>query len=146
MRDVQTLASTLLPGLLLGGVTLLGSLSLASCDFEEGAPGARGFCGAATGQPLCAEAQVESADDACAKLVDCAAIPVSPPDGVDDPNSYFTYSTCIRRIEGYSDHRQFIALTCIEAATCAQLQFVNGPEAPRNRSENMPSCLEYGDQ
>lgn len=142
MREVPFMTQSLLCAGILLGV----SLGTAACDFEEGAPGARGFCGASTGQPLCEDESIEDAADACAKLVECASIPVSPPDGVDNPNDFFTYSTCVARIEGYPEHRQFVAVACIAASTCDQLRFVNGPNAPRNRSSDMPACLEYGDQ
>ncbi len=116
-------------------------LFISGCSFDGAAPGVRGQCATAIGEPLCEDTPIETADDACWKLVGCGSIPVAN----EEEENYFDYSNCIDRIEGLSAHRQALSLACIEASTCDQLRFDNGPNRPGNSSEAMPPCLEYGD-
>ena len=123
------------------GVLLVLSLSIHGCSFDGASPGVRGQCATAIGEPLCVDMPIETADGACWKLVGCGSIPVAN----EEDENYFDYSNCIDRIEGLSAHRHAISLACIEASTCDQLRFDNGPTRPGNSSESMPPCLEYGD-
>ncbi len=124
----------------------LAIVTLSACSFDGTEPGTTGLCATSVGQPLCEQPPIERSQEACAKLVDCGSIPVAPPDDVDNPGSYFTYSTCVDRLDALDSHRQSIAFHCIATSTCDELRFRGGPEEPRNNPSNMPPCLEYGDQ
>lgn len=103
----------------------------ASCD---GIDGTRGPC-AAGGQiledPSC-EA-VETIEDACWKLVQCAVIPLDSDEG--GPRDW---GSCVDRLEDMRDHNRDLALACVDAASCDQL-IVN--DSPNNPYE-WPDCLE----
>jgi len=126
-------------GLCAVALSFLGSV--AACNFDAAAPGVRGQCATAVGDPLCEEEAIESASDAWWKLVQCGSIPVANP----ADENFFDYGNCIARFESLSEHRSALSMACIEASTCDQLRFENGPDRPRNSSESMPPCLEYGD-
>jgi hypothetical protein len=117
-------------------------LPLLACSFEEAAPGVRGQCAAAVGEPVCAEEAIENGEDACWKLVECGSIPVSSPEDED----FFDQPTCERYFEILSEHRYNLALACVAASTCDQLRFPDGQDTPSTNPERMPACLEYGDQ
>lgn len=114
---------------------------LGACDFEAASPGVRGRCATAIGEPLCEDEAIETSADACWKLVQCGSIPVA---NLEDEN-FFDYANCITRFDEIGAHRSEVSMACIEASTCDQLRFDNGPDQPRNDSQGMPPCLEYGD-
>ena len=114
---------------------------LGGCEFETAAPGVRGQCATAVGEPLCQENAIESAADACWKLVQCGSIPVAN----QEEENFFDYGNCVSRFDRLSEHRANLSMACIEVSTCDQLRFDNGPDRPGNYSEAMPPCLEYGD-
>ncbi len=119
----------------------IGACSFGACSFDGAAPGVRGQCATAIGEPLCKDTPIETAADACWKLVQCGSIPVAN----EEEENYFDYSNCLDRVEGLSDHRYALSIACVAASTCDQLRFDNGPNQPGNYSEAMPACLEYGD-
>ncbi len=121
-------------------VALVALPLLGGCDYEGAAPGVRGQCAAASGEPLCVSS-VETPEDACWKLVECGSIPVAN----EEEQNFFDYANCLNRFDAIGEHRSALSMACIEASTCDQLRFENGPNQPRNNSEGMPACLEYGD-
>lgn len=114
---------------------------LVACDFDGAAPGVRGQCATAVGDPICDNVPIESSSDACWKLVQCGSIPVASAEDRDD----FDYARCLARFDSIGDHRAEVSMACIEASTCDQLRFEGGRDTPRPNSESMPPCLEYGD-
>lgn len=89
----------------------LAATALASCDGELGV---RGPCATPTGSiEGCVPQAIETADDACWKLVDCGVLRVNS-DGYD-------WADCVERIEEYPAERQQLTLSCIEAASCVEL-------------------------
>ena len=112
-----------------------------ACDFEGSAPGVRGQCATAIGEPLCESEEIESSSDACWKLVQCGSIPVASP----EDENYFDYGNCLARFDAIGDHRSEVSMACIAASTCDQLRFEGGSNTPRTNSESLPPCLEYGD-
>lgn len=117
---------------------------LLACDPSGSTPGLRGPCSTPSGEPLgCDEQPIETAEDACWKLVSCGAIPVANPD--DDPDCCFDYTRCIDELGELEQLGHDFALACIEGATCDQLRWRGSPDRPtRNRAE-MPACLQHGD-
>jgi hypothetical protein len=117
---------------------------LTSCDPDDaGEPGLRGECAAPGGQALtCPGAPLEDSEDACWKLVECGAIPVSHPEG-----RILDWGRCVRQIDRLPAQRYDVAMTCLELSSCDQLRFGGSPDAPDgNNSMQMPPCLEYGDR
>ena len=91
--------------------------ALASCDGELGV---RGPCATPTGSLAgCEPERIETADDACWKLVECGVIPLTDGDTSDDDNS--GWGECIEDIERLAAERQQIVLRCVQAATCNDL-------------------------
>ena len=112
-----------------------------ACGFDGAAPGVRGECATAIGEPLCEEAAIETSADACWKLVQCGSIPLAN----QEEENFFDYANCLDRFDRIGAHRSELSMACIAASTCDQLRFENGPNRPGNSSEAMPPCLEYGD-
>lgn len=118
-------------------------LPLLACSFEEAAPGVRGHCATATGDPVCPREAVDNGEDACWKLVECAAIPLASPEDED----YFDQPFCLEFFERLSDARYDLAVACVSASTCDQLQFRNSPDGTGQfDNEGRPSCLIYGEE
>lgn len=113
-----------------------------ACSFDDSAPGLRDQCATTVGQPFCLVDPIESAEDACWRLVSCGSIPVASP----EDQNYFDQPTCEAFLQRVSNHRFQIALACIETSTCDQLRFRDGSSHPSTNQERMPLCLEYGDQ
>jgi hypothetical protein len=103
----------------------------AGCDYEGPKPGVQGICSMAAGTPLgCDDAPIETADQACSKLVACNVIPVDDP----NPDGAFDYPDCIDAINSLEDFRFDFTLACIEASSCDELN-----------STGPPLCFEHGD-
>lgn len=122
----------------------LALVPLLACGFDDAAPGVRGQCATAIGDPVCASEAIETGVDACRKLVECGSIPVVEP--VPEDNRFFDQPECERFFERLSEHRFNLAVACMAAATCDQLRFVGGPDRPSDDPVDMPACLQYGDQ
>lgn len=127
----------------LTAIAITGLMLMYACAPDGAAPGVRGLCAAATGEPLCQETPIESPEDACTKLLECGSIPVA--NSEDNPNC-FDYARCLRHFERLDDHRYDVSLGCVEISTCDQLRFPGGPDCPNPNDPQMPPCLEYGDQ
>jgi len=101
---------------------------LSACDHDGVLDGTRGPC-AAGGQVLGDCPVVETAEDACWKLVQCAVLPV---DDEQDPYRR-DWGTCVDRIEEMRALDAEVAIACVDAASCDQLA----------TGDEWPDCLEY---
>ena len=107
----------------------LAATALASCDGELGI---RGPCATPTGSLVgCEPERIETAGDACWKLVECGVIPLQNPPEDDNVRGW---TECIRDIEDLPAEREQLVLTCVEAATCIDL-LTNA--APLRYDENL---------
>ena len=83
---------------------------------EDNQPPLTGDCAHAGGTLLgCDFGPIESAEEACDKLLECGAI-VLVSSGYPDRND------CLREIGGLPDERQALALACIQASSCDTLR------------------------
>src|SRR5438270_8528137 len=103
-------------------------LALAACGAgDDTTDGARGQCAEGGTLTACPEAD-RTAEGACWRLVDCAAIPLH----VDDPNA-FDWDNCVDGIQSLTADRERLVIDCIAASSCDALK-----AAPR-------TCLLLGD-
>ena len=104
------------------GWTSLVFIALVACSAgDDTADGTRGQCG--EGGELNNEgchANPQTPWDACWRMVDCGAIPVTRPNEFD-----FDYDRCVTRIEERLDAAQRLVIACIGASTCDQLRLEN---------------------
>jgi hypothetical protein len=113
--------------------SLVAALLLVACDGVDPADGSRSPCAAGghvLGEASCGS--VDTAEDACWKLVGCGVMPIDDPDGRD-------WGDCVDRIEGLDAATQDVAIACVRLASCEQLIARGGPDAPWE----WPDCLEY---
>jgi len=110
------------------------ALAASGCDDNEIVDGTRGVC-AEGGQILVDCPPVESAEDACWKLVQCGALPL---DDERDPGQE-DWGSCVARIERMRELDADVAVACVDAASCDQLATRNAPSDPFE----WPDCLEY---
>jgi hypothetical protein len=79
---------------------------------EDPQPPLTGDCAHAGGTLLgCDSGPIETAEDACAKLLACGAIALISSD-------YPDRNDCLRAIGGMPDESQALALACIDASSC----------------------------
>jgi hypothetical protein len=113
--------------------------ALAACDYDSGTHGVRSACAEPGGAGLdCEPLPIETAEDACWKLVECGAIAL-------EAEGRFDWDRCVSHVRGLPSYRQDFALACIEGARCDELLFAGSPNPSRNPS-NFPPCLQHGDQ
>ena len=106
-------------------------LLLAACNAgDDTTDGARGLCAEGGALNQCPEPP-KTPQDACWKLVDCAAIPL-------DTMNNFDWGDCVNGIERLTDDRQRLVIDCIAASSCDALK----PD-PQN---GQIACLLLGDQ
>ncbi len=79
----------------------------------------------------CEPVALAGAEEACWRLVQCGAVPVTNPES--DPSCCFDWATCVNRIESLPDEQFELALACIEASQCDEL---------KGESGELPRCLE----
>ena len=106
-------------------------LLLAACNAgDDTTDGARGLCAEGGALNQCPDPP-KTAQGACWKLVDCAAIPL-------DAMNNFDWGDCVNGIERLTDDRQRLVIDCIAASSCDALK----PD-PQN---GQFACLLLGDQ
>lgn len=116
------------------------ALALAGCDFDDGTHGLRATCAEPSGSALdCERPAIETAEDACWKMVACGAIPI-------DESGSFDWPRCVSYIRGLESFRRDFSLACVEHAPCHELVFSGSPDSPSRNPENFPACLQHGDQ
>ena len=129
---------------LLAATATLG-LGLGGCEDDVPLQGARTPCSHAGGSGLeCVSEPIETAEDACWRLVDCGVIPLDEPDP--DRNWVLDWERCLRTVAGMGEFQQTLVLRCVESSTCDQLKADSSPNAPSGGEEALPICLQYGDQ
>jgi hypothetical protein len=95
---------------------LVGCLAwLAACGADELTPGHREPC-AYPGGPLtgCEPAALETAEDACFRLVDCGVISIE--------SNAFDWPACVARLDELAADRLALVARCVETASCDDLQ------------------------
>ena len=111
-------------------------LSLCSCSAgDDTSTGAHAKCSEGGAINDC-DIDVVTAQDACWKLVDCGAIPVSS-----DNNNVFDWGACVDRIETFIDVGEQLAIDCVGASSCDALRVEGSPDQP---DANQISCLHLG--
>jgi len=106
-------------------------LLLAACNAgDDTTDGARALCAEGGALNTCSEPP-HTAEGACWKLVDCAAIPLDTMNGID-------WGGCVDGIMGLTDDRQRLVIDCVVASSCDALK-------PDPQS-GVISCLALGDQ
>ena len=115
------------------------SAAASACDSVGSADGTRGRCASPAGELLgCEAGPIETPEDACFRLVDCAAIPIQSAEGQDN----LDWGDCIDILDGFSPERFDYAVACIAASSCDELRPNGGPATPYER----PLCLQHGGQ
>ena len=97
--------------------------------------GTRGQCAEGGTLNQCPEAE-RTAEGACWRLVDCAAIPLHA-----DPDYVFDWDTCVNDLEQLTADRERLVIDCIAASTCDQLVVDGSPDRPN--TDHM-QCLQLG--
>ena len=106
-------------------------LLFAACNAgDDTTDGARALCAEGGALDSCPDAP-RTPEDACWKLVDCAAIPLDTMNG-------FDWGRCVDGVMGLTDDRQRLVIDCIAASTCDALK-------PDPQS-GVIACLALGDQ
>ena len=120
--------------------TVAVALACLGCGDDEAQQGTRDRCAVGAGTLLeCQPTAIDTAEQACWRLVECAVIPLEHPDALD-------WRRCVGRIEGFADYRRRFALTCVEHASCDDLKVPRSPTNPSRSDDSLPSCLQFGDQ
>jgi hypothetical protein len=99
--------------------------------------GTRGQCAEGGELNACPEAE-RTAEGACWRLVDCAAIPLHS-----DNDNVFDWDNCANDIERLTDDRQRLVIDCIAASTCDGLKVDGSPQQP---DTSQMHCLHFGGQ
>ncbi len=107
---------------------------VAACQTADGT---RGQCGEGGTLEQCPESE-RTAEGACWRLVNCAAIPLKS----DDQNR-FDWDNCVRTIDTYTSDRERLVIDCIAASSCDSLKVNGSPDDP---DTNSMACLALGDQ
>ena len=111
-------------------------LSLCACSAgDDTSTGAHAKCSEGGAINSC-DTDVVTAQDACWKLVDCGAIPVSS-----DKDGRFDWGACVDTIEGTIDVGQQLTIACIGASSCDALKVEGSPDQP---NPHQISCLNLG--
>ena len=78
---------------------------------------------------------VRTPEDACWRLVDCGAIPLS------STTNKFTWGKCIDAIEGQDAAAEQLIIACIAQSSCDALKV---PGSPDDADPNDIVCLHFG--
>jgi hypothetical protein len=110
--------------------------SLGGCGAgDDTTDGTRGQCAEGGALNTCPESE-RTAEGACWRLVDCAAIPLHS----DDPN-VFDWDNCVDGIQQLTTDRERLIVDCIAASSCDALKVDGSPRTPD--TGQMP-CLQLG--
>jgi hypothetical protein len=123
-----------------GLIIALAVCAAAGCDDQGSKAGVRGEC-AFSGGPLeqCDRVELLSQEDACWRLVECGAIPVSNPE--DEPDCCFDWAHCVSYMQALPDPAFEQSLSCLEVAPCDSLKWNGSPNRP---NDELPPCLDQG--
>ena len=115
-------------------------LVAAACDGDGAIQGHRGPCATPTGAFVgCETEPLETAEDACWRLVDCGVIPL---ERNEENQGTFDWRDCVFTIEELPSQRENFVIQCIGVSSCDDLQLPNSPRTPR---EDELLCLAFGD-
>jgi len=104
---------------------VLAILACGACGAgDDTVQGDRGQCASGGALNQCAPAE-QTAEGACWRMVDCAAIPLSS-----NNNNRFDWGNCVDAIEGAPDDSQRVIVTCIAASQCDALKVDGSPDDP----------------
>jgi len=78
---------------------------------------------------------IETAEDACFRLVHCGAIPLQS-----DEDYVFDWDHCVSDVDRLPEYRYDLALSCIQNSSCDQLK----DDSLRN--PDRPPCIDFGSQ
>ena len=115
----------------------LAALCLIACGGDDTVEGAHGQCAFGGELNDCPDAE-RTAEGACWRLVDCAAIPISH----DTDNDRFDWGACIDFLDGHTADRRRLMINCVAASICDELRVDGSPDDP-NPFEIR--CLRIGD-
>ncbi|MFT3700701.1 MAG: hypothetical protein QM831_46580 [Kofleriaceae bacterium] len=115
---------------------LLFVLTAACGAGDDTATGSHSRCAEGGAINDCTDA-VETPEDACWRLVDCAAIPVKS----GDKDNHFDWGACVDRIEQAIDVEQNLIVDCIAASSCDALK---APGSPDNPDVGQMACFQLG--
>jgi hypothetical protein len=122
------------------GAVAAALLALAvGCRGSGPEPGVRDTCGAPGGPVgVCTADEIDSAEDACWKMVECGALAVARPDDQGDCG-FCDWASCVAYVDALSDDQFELALDCVAAAPCDELKGPGSPDDP-----DPPPCLAQG--
>ncbi len=115
---------------------MLAAICAVGCGGDEVVEGAHGQCAFGGELNDCPDS-ARTAEGACWRLVDCAAIPLS---NDEDPNG-FDWGVCVDYLESRVAERQRLMINCIAASTCDELRVGGSPDDP-NRDDLR--CIRIG--
>jgi hypothetical protein len=107
----------------------------AGCDGDKAVDGARGACAEGGVIGGCVSAVVTS-EDACDRLVACAAIPRDA-----EQDNGFDWGRCVDRLQSLTPTQERFAISCVGASSCDDLKTEGSPAQP-----GRIFCLEFGDR
>ena len=111
-------------------------IALVACGAgDDTTDGTRGQCAEGGALNACPEAE-RTAEGACWRLVDCAAIPLHS----DDMN-VFDWDNCVDDLQQLTSDRERLVVDCIAASSCDSLK-VDG--SPRTPDPTQMHCLRLG--
>lgn len=117
-------------------MTFGGVAGLAACGADDDTTGGtRGECALGGALTDCPDAE-RTAEAACWRLVDCAAISLES-----DNENRFTWPRCVDLLERQTADRQRLAINCIAASSCDELRVEDSPTRP---DPNAMHCLRFG--
>lgn len=122
-------------------LSLVCALALAACNVDGAVHGVRDECAEPSGAALgygCEQPPIETPEDVCWRLVRCGVIPV-------EQNDRFDWGDCVAEVEAMFEERFRAVAACVEVSTCDELLSGNSPE-PYGGDDNLPLCLQHGDQ
>lgn len=110
---------------------------LAACGAgDDTATGSHARCAEGGAINDCSDT-VTTAEDACWKLVDCAAIPVES----GDKDKRFDWGSCVDTIQTAIDVEQQLIISCIGASSCDALKTAQSPDNP---DVGQMACFQLG--
>lgn len=121
---------------LLSLLAALFSLATVACDGDGAVDGARSRCAEGGALGDCAS-EVTTSEEACDRLVTCAAIPRQA-----EQDNGFDWGLCVDRMQRFTPAQESFAISCIAASSCDDLKVNGSPNQPNQT----PFCLEYGDR
>ncbi len=114
--------------------------SVAACDGDGAVQGHRTPCATPAGAFVgCETEPLETAEDACWRLVDCGVIPL---ERNEDQQFVFDWRDCVLSLEDLPSEREDFIIACIGASACDDLLVPNSPRTP---DDDELLCLQYGD-